>query len=150
MLQVYENIKRLRLQKHMSQEELAEKVGYKSGKSMISKIESGKVDLTQSKIYEIADALGVDPGEIIGWDDPLDKLTQIIHEEGGFRVSNVQKITKAVDKEILSKLPKDSEVIIKEPKSDVDIIIEHTQNLNRDSLERVNAYINALIQLRDR
>lgn len=45
---LYENIKALRESLKMSQDELATKVGYKD-RTSIAKIESGKVDLSQSK-----------------------------------------------------------------------------------------------------
>ena len=51
----------------MSQEELAKKVGY-GDRSSIAKIENGKVDLPQSQIFKIANALGVNPGDLMGFD----------------------------------------------------------------------------------
>ena len=41
---LYENIKKRRPELNMSQQELAELVGYK-GKSMISQVENGQIDL---------------------------------------------------------------------------------------------------------
>lgn len=54
----------------MSQEELANKVGYTStnARSSINKIEKGKSDIPSSKIEIIAKALGVTPAYIMGWD----------------------------------------------------------------------------------
>lgn len=52
----------------ISQRELAEKLGYKNN-STLSGIESGKVDLTQSRIVAIAKALGVTPSWLIGWEE---------------------------------------------------------------------------------
>ena len=49
MLTLYKNIKKLREELGMSQDELAEKTGYTS-RSSIAKIEKGLVDLQQSKI----------------------------------------------------------------------------------------------------
>lgn len=66
MLDLYENIKSRRLELDMTQEELAEKTGY-SGKSMIAKIEKGKVDLPQSKILLFANALKTTPAYLMGW-----------------------------------------------------------------------------------
>lgn len=66
MLVLYENIKNRRSELHLTQEELAEKLGYK-GKSMICKIEKGLVDLPQSKITAFADALLTTPGDLMGW-----------------------------------------------------------------------------------
>lgn len=53
-------IKALREQMEISQTTLAERVGYKD-KTSIAKIEAGKVDLPQSKIIALANALGTVP-----------------------------------------------------------------------------------------
>ena len=63
---LYENIKALRESLKMSQDELATKVGYKD-RTSIAKIESGKVDLSQSKIFAFAKALNVSPEELMGY-----------------------------------------------------------------------------------
>ena len=68
MLTLYKNIKKLREELGMSQDELAEKTGYTS-RSSIAKIEKGLVDLQQSKIINFANALGVTPSQLMGWDD---------------------------------------------------------------------------------
>ena len=65
MDKLYENIKRLRKEKRMSQERLAELAGY-TDRSSIAKIEKGLVDLPQSKIVDIARALNTTPGELMG------------------------------------------------------------------------------------
>lgn len=68
MLELYKRIRQLRQDKGMSQQELAEKTGY-TDRSSIAKIEKGDVDLTESKIQAFADALGVRPSYLMGWDD---------------------------------------------------------------------------------
>lgn len=68
MLKLYENIRDLRKLNKWTQEELAHKMGY-TDRSMIAKIESGKVDLSQSKIVEFANVFGVKAGDLMGWDD---------------------------------------------------------------------------------
>lgn len=65
MLELYQNIKRFRLDQNMTQDELARKTGY-TDRSSIAKIERGDVDLPQSKIFLFARALGVTPGELMG------------------------------------------------------------------------------------
>lgn len=52
----------------ITQEELASRVGYKT-KSAINKIELGIRDLPQKKISVFAEALGVTPGYLMGWED---------------------------------------------------------------------------------
>ena len=66
-----QRIKRRREELQMSQEELANKIGYKS-RSSINKIELDLYNLKQSKIKTIADALNTTPSYIMGWDE-LDK-----------------------------------------------------------------------------
>ena len=68
LLSLYENIKKFRLQAKMSQDELARRTGY-TDRSSIAKVEKGMVDLSQSKIKQFADALGVTQGELLGWDE---------------------------------------------------------------------------------
>ena len=65
---LYSNIKAIRKQKGISQTKLAELVGY-THKSMISKIESGKIDLSRDKIIEFANALDVPVSELLGFDE---------------------------------------------------------------------------------
>ena len=64
-METHEVIKQLREQRGMSQDALAEKVGYKD-RSSIAKVEAGLVDLSQSKIAAFAKALGVSPAILIG------------------------------------------------------------------------------------
>ena len=65
MLELYKNIKARREELGLSQSELAELTGYTS-KTSISKIESGHIDLPQSKIAIFADALRTTPGALMG------------------------------------------------------------------------------------
>jgi len=65
MLKLYSNIKKLRKQLNMSQQELAEAVGYK-GKSMIAQVENGKVDLPASMISKFAEVLQVTELDLMG------------------------------------------------------------------------------------
>lgn len=65
MLQLYKNIKNRRIELHLTQSELADKMGY-ADKSMIAKIEKGLVDLPQSKIISFAKALETTPSFLMG------------------------------------------------------------------------------------
>ena len=65
-------IRELRLEKGMTQEELAHKVGYKSRVS-INKIELQR-DVPIKKVALIAEALGVEPSYIMGWEDSKKEL----------------------------------------------------------------------------
>lgn len=64
-----EKIKELRIQKGYSQEQLAEKVGYKT-RGAIAKIEKGVRDFPLDKLELIAKILNVTPEYLIGWEDP--------------------------------------------------------------------------------
>lgn len=65
MISLYKNIKKYRLENGWTQTELATKVGY-SDKSMISKIEKGEIDLSQSQIWKFADVFGIPASELFG------------------------------------------------------------------------------------
>ena len=65
-----ERIKLRREELQITQEELAQKLGYKS-RSSINKIELGGNELTQRKIMDIAHALQTTPSYIMGWLDDV-------------------------------------------------------------------------------
>lgn len=54
------NLKRIRTEKGMSQEELALKLGYK-GRSAVNKIETGVNDMPRNMVVKCAEVLGVSP-----------------------------------------------------------------------------------------
>lgn len=68
MKKLGEQIKRARLQKEWTQEELAKRMGYKS-KSTINKIELGVNDIPQSKVLQFAEVLEVSPRFLMGWEN---------------------------------------------------------------------------------
>lgn len=83
-------IKQLREEKGMTQEELAELMGY-SHKSSINKIELGKADLPQSKLVAFAKIFNVNPclllgmesatnDDLQGWDNNINKVDNLIKE----------------------------------------------------------------------
>ena len=65
MLDLYKNIRSLRIENGWSQGELAKRTGYKD-RSAIAHIEDGKIDLPQSKIRVFADVFGVSPSQLFG------------------------------------------------------------------------------------
>lgn len=67
MLTIGSRIRSRREELGLSQEELGNKLGYKS-RSSINKIELDQRNLTQSKIKAIADALNTTPAYIMGWE----------------------------------------------------------------------------------
>ena len=72
MSTVGENILYMRKRLGWTQEELANRMGYKS-KSTINKIELGINDIPQSKIVKFADVLGTTPAHLMGWDDEAEE-----------------------------------------------------------------------------
>lgn len=72
MLEIFRRIKSRREELGMSQEELAQKVGYKS-RSSIQKIEKGENDISQSKVKALAEALNTTPEYLMGWTLTKDK-----------------------------------------------------------------------------
>lgn len=78
MLELYKNIKKYRELRGMSQDDLAKKTGY-SDRTSISKIEAGKVDLSQSKIVQFADALGVAVSDLWEWNNDYSKSILSLH-----------------------------------------------------------------------
>lgn len=77
MTKIGKNIMRRRKEIGMTQEELAQKMGYKS-KSSINKIELGKSDMPQSKIERFAKALNTTPGDLMGLDEETQKNNDVI------------------------------------------------------------------------
>ena len=89
-METHENIAYLREKLGLSQEELAELVGYKD-RSSVAKVEAGKVDLSQSKIAAFAKALHVTPAQLMGMEpppsDPVPHASyREILSEGGIRL----------------------------------------------------------------
>ena len=77
MLELYKNIKKLRKEARITQEELARRTGY-TDRSSIARIEKGEIDLPQSKIKQFAEALGVTPGALMGWEEEPEGAADIV------------------------------------------------------------------------
>ena len=80
MLDLYKNIKKLRLENNWSQGELAKRAGYKD-RSAIAHIEDGRIDLPQSKIFLFAKIFGVTPSELFGSSKPTSVQLSPIEEK---------------------------------------------------------------------
>ena len=68
MQPLYQRIKDRREALGLTQDDLAQKLGYKT-RSSIAKIEKGLVDIPQSKILAFAQALDTTPAYLMGWDE---------------------------------------------------------------------------------
>lgn len=77
-----DRIKNRRIELGLTQQELAERIGYK-GKTAISKIESGERALRQTKIKPVADALETTTEYIMGWEESetIEKLERLAIEK---------------------------------------------------------------------
>lgn len=99
MKALYSNIKALRIAKGWSQEELALRLGYKD-RSMLAKIEAGKVDITVGKVEAFADAFGVAPVDLIGWRDnnaaEIDAVYDQLNDEGKAALQTAATVIKAM------------------------------------------------------
>lgn len=71
---IYDRIRKRREELGMSQQELADKLGYKS-RSAINKIEQGLRDINQSKVVAFANALHTTPAYLVGWNEQYHTLT---------------------------------------------------------------------------
>ena len=78
-----ERIKKKREELKLSQEQLAEIMGYKS-KTSIHKAEQGITDLPQSKIIEFARALKTTPSYLMGWEEKIEKSNAVILDKSQF------------------------------------------------------------------
>lgn len=71
-----EKVKLKREELNLSQEELAEKMNYKS-KTSIHKIEQGITDLPLSKVKELAAVLNTTPAYLMGWESKKEENSNI-------------------------------------------------------------------------
>ena len=69
-----DRIRKLREERGLSQETLAEMVGY-TNRSSIAKVEKGKVDLSETKLAAFANALNVTPAFLLGVDESSPSIT---------------------------------------------------------------------------
>ena len=85
-------IKQRREELNMTQEELANKLGYKS-KSTINKIEAGINDIVQSKVFSFAEALDTTAAHVMGWDiENTDANQSLSNIENIIPLPNTKKI----------------------------------------------------------
>ena len=98
---IYQRIKHLRELNNMTQQELANKLGYKS-RSTINKIESGMRDISQSQILEFANAFNVSPAYLMGLSEDLEQQDDedtivLARKLGTLDDSQIQLINQMID-----------------------------------------------------
>ena len=67
-----EKIKQRRLEMGWSLRELAKRMGY-ANQSTVARIESGEIDLPQSKVVKFAEVMGTTVAYLMGWEDQIEK-----------------------------------------------------------------------------
>ena len=78
MSELHKNIKKLRIDRNWTQQELADRVGYTS-KSVISRIEKGTVNIPASQIQKFAEVFGVTTSELLGDRTPIQTYSQEVY-----------------------------------------------------------------------
>lgn len=102
---VGEKIKKVRIAKNMSQEELALKMGYKD-RSSISKIEkSADEKIPMNIVQKAAEVLKCSPLYLMGWSDYADGTSERDYEQVAM-YADLFKQLKDSDKEIVNNLIK--------------------------------------------
>lgn len=69
-MSIGQKIKQRRQELGWSQRELSDRMGY-NNHSTITRIESGKVDVPQSRIVKFSEVLGVSIAYLMGWDQQI-------------------------------------------------------------------------------
>lgn len=134
-MNVGQRIKEKRELLGMTQDELAEKTGYKS-RSSINKIEKGGNDLPQSKIVLFAKILQTTPTYLMGWEEEWDKEVERLNQE----FENNRKVLL----KYLGTLFDDD----KDKETAYELII-NLPKLNHKGLEALNQRINELCRLEE-
>lgn len=91
-----QNLRRLRLARGMSQEELAKALGY-TNRSSINKIEIGRSSIPSDKIARTAEVLGVSPLELFR-EEPQEKLPEGTFRGGVDITAKTDKISPVFEK----------------------------------------------------
>lgn len=76
MTTIGQRIRARRNELGLSQRELAARLGY-NDHTTLTRIEAGKVDLTQSRIVQFAKVLNVTTGYLMGWDQEPEDLADV-------------------------------------------------------------------------
>ena len=111
---------RIRLRRNeldWSQRDLAEKMGYNH--STITRIETGKIDISQSRVVQFSEVLGVSVAYLMGWiDEEEDQKNDLIAE-------------------VVLKMRTDSTFMS---------VVESLYKLDNDKLESINQMLNTLFK----
>ena len=123
------NLKRLRTERGMSQEELAKKLGYK-GRSAINKIETGVNDMPREMVVRCADALGVSPLDLFFYE----------------QLPGVEDIHVKTNKELLKDSIDMQVQMQKESMKSIKAVFDEAKTLPEGKLQQLLSYIKFLKQ----
>ena len=123
------NLKRLRTERGMSQEELAKKLGYK-GRSAINKIETGVNDMPREMVVRCADALGVSPLDLFFYE----------------QLPGIEDIHVKTNKELLKESLDFQMQIQKESMKSIKAVFDEAKTLPEGKLQQLLSYIKFLKQ----
>lgn len=118
---IYEKIRFLREEQGLSQQDLADKLGYKS-RSAINKIELGLRDISHSKVIAFANALGVSPAYLLGWSD--DKEGNTNSDNNVFSIKNISPLPQTNKKPRLGVIACGEPILAEENIDDYDEVPE--------------------------
>ena len=116
-MKIGERIKQRRMELEWSQRDLAEKMGYNH--STITRIETGKIDISQSRVVQFSEVLGVSIAYLMGW----------IEEE--------EQKKNDIQADIILKMRTDSTFMS---------VVENLYKLDNDKLETINQMLNTLFK----
>ena len=114
-MQIGERIKRRRQELEWSQRDLADKMGYNH--STITRIETGKIDISQSRVVQFSEVLGVSIAYLMGWEEEEQKNDLIA--------------------EVIVKMRTDNTFMS---------VVESLYKLDKDKLETINQMLNTLFK----
>lgn len=115
---LYDRIRKLRIEKNLSQDELAKMMGYVS-RSTINKIESGLVDISCKKLIGFSKALNTTPQYLLDGDRPIvkeaysDREKEIIRKYRALPASGKAAVNAVLDSQyefVKPKVKKGSEI----------------------------------------
>ena len=115
-MRIGERIRRRRIELEWSQRDLAAKMNY-SHHSTLARIETGKVDVSQTRIVQFAEVLGVSVAYLMGWEEEQKK-------------NDIQA-------DIILKMRTDSTFLS---------VVENLYKLDKDKLETINQMLNTLFK----
>ena len=114
-MKIGDRIKQRRMELDWSQRELANKMGYNH--STITRIETGKIDISQSRVIQFSEVLGVSIAYLMGWEEEQKK-------------NDIQA-------DIILKMRTDSDFMS---------VVETLYKLDKDKLQSINQMLNTLFK----